>query len=86
MDVISLKVLKCLHNNLIVLLLKIYCSLFQDWSIRIIRLSTSDSGLYKCQANSHPPQFITVNLLVDGELFLSIYNPDIDNITFFVIR
>ena len=64
---------------------KFITSLFQDWSIRIIRLSTSDSGLYKCQANSHPPQFITVNLFVDGKLFLSLYNPHIDNITFFVI-
>ena len=42
--------------------------IFQDWSIRILRLSISDSGVYKCQANSHPPQFITVNLHVDGKL------------------
>ena len=37
--------------------------------MRILRVSTTDSGVYKCQANSHPPQFITVNLYVDGKTY-----------------
>lgn len=39
----------------------------QDWSIKIMRLHLSDSGIYKCQANSHPPQFISVHLEVVGK-------------------
>jgi hypothetical protein len=41
---------------------------FQDWSLKILRISVSDSGSYKCQANSHPPQFITTTLRVQGEM------------------
>ena len=42
---------------------------FQDWSLRIQRVEPSDSGAYKCQANSHPPQFITTYLSIHGESF-----------------
>jgi len=35
-----------------------------DWSIKMLKVEPSDSGVYKCQANSHPPQFITVYLNV----------------------
>ena len=40
---------------------------FQDWSLKILRVRPEDTGLYKCQANSHPPQFITIQLKVEGK-------------------
>ena len=40
--------------------------IFQDWSLRIQRVYPSDSGTYKCQANSHPPQFIATYLSIHG--------------------
>ena len=44
--------------------------LSKDWSLRIQRVEPSDSGAYKCQANSHPPQFITTYLSIHGTLGL----------------
>ena len=41
--------------------------IFQDWSLKVLRINSEDAGLYKCQANSHPPQFITVKLKVVGK-------------------
>jgi len=41
--------------------------LFQDWSLRISRVGADDDGVYKCLANSHPPQFVARTLIVEGE-------------------
>lgn len=45
-----------------------------DWSLRLLRVQTFDSGAYKCQANSHPPQFITIHLSVQ-EAYAEIEGP-----------
>ena len=42
----------------------------QDWSLRIQRVDPSDSGTYKCQANSHPPQFIATYLSIHGIIII----------------
>ena len=47
-------------------LMKINCS-FQNWSLKILRITAGDAGVYRCQANSHPPKFITVRLDVVGK-------------------
>ena len=69
---------KCMHPSLS--FWRISCYIFctqlyhhkslmslQDWSLRIQRIETADSGAYKCQANSHPPQFITTYLSIHGK-------------------
>jgi len=33
-----------------------------DWSIKILRVEPFDSGTYKCQVNTHPPQYIATFL------------------------
>ena len=42
--------------------------LFQNWNLRIRNVELSDGGMYECQATTHPPQSIFVNLRVVGEL------------------
>ena len=44
---------------------------FQDWSLRIQRVYLNDSGTYRCQANSHPPQFIATYLSIHGNIIWS---------------
>ena len=39
----------------------------QDWELRVVSVSQYDSGEYQCQANSHPPAFISTFLSVVGQ-------------------
>ena len=41
--------------------------LFQNWNLRIRNVEMEDGGQYECQATTHPPQSIFVNLRVVGE-------------------
>ena len=50
---------------------------FQDWSLKVSRISTEDEGIYKCQANSHPPQFINIRLKVVGKKFDPLCRPTV---------
>ena len=43
---------------------------YQDWELRVVSVTSYDSGDYQCQATSDPPTFISTNLSVVGESFL----------------
>jgi hypothetical protein len=42
-----------------------------NWRLVIKYASVRDSALYLCQVNTHPPTFITVKLIVIGEIISS---------------
>ena len=46
--------------------LLLYLPHLQDWSIKILRVEPFDSGTYKCQVNTHPPQYIATFLNIAG--------------------
>ena len=47
-------------------LLYFYLPHLQDWSVKILRVEPFDSGTYKCQVNTHPPQYIATFLNIAG--------------------
>ena len=41
-----------------------------DWNLHIRHISMTDQGFYKCQINTIPVMFKTINLFVEGKIFL----------------
>ena len=44
-----------------------------NWALQIARVGPDDAGQYECQATTHPPQSILVQLKVVGEFVSAVY-------------